>query len=105
MAAMQKPLSLRRVAKSVLFATELAIAILGVLLTSMAISDFRTVSTDPHHGEWSTLILAVGLALAIPFGTAALSLATSWKYKWWLQLLPIGSALAVVLFFLFADRA
>jgi cell division protein FtsW (lipid II flippase) len=93
---------LRRAATLALLVLEALIAAASAVLAIAMLGAFDRSASDAYDYEWSMFTLAVASTAFVCFGIAAAGLATSWRYKWWLQAVPICALVAGILIFVLA---
>lgn len=92
----------RRLATLALLAFELLVTGFAAVLAAVMLFSLYRSALDAYDKEWTSFTLVVAGVTFVSFGIAALGLAISWRFKWWLQAVPLAALVAGILFFLFA---
>lgn len=92
----------RRIATLTLLAFELLVAGFAVVVAIVMLVSLNRSGSDAWDTEWSWFTLVVAAIAFLSFGIAALGLVTSWRFRWWLQAVPVVALVAGILLFVFA---
>ena len=92
----------RRLATLALLSFELLVAGFAAVVAIVMLVSLNRSASDAWDKEWSSFTLAVSGITFVSFGIAALGLVTSWRFRWWLQAVPIFALVAGTLVFVLA---
>jgi hypothetical protein len=92
----------RRIATRALLAFELLLAGFAAVVAIVMLVSLTRSGSDAWDTEWSWFALVVAAITFLCFGIAALGLMTSWRFRWWLQAVPVLALLAGIGVFVFA---
>jgi hypothetical protein len=92
----------RRIATLALLVFELLVAGFAAVVAIVMFVSLNRSGSDAWDNEWSWFTLVVAAITFVSFGIAALGLMTSWRFRWWLQAVPVVALVAGVVLFVFA---
>jgi len=92
----------RRLATLALLSFELLAAGFAAVLAIVMLVSLNRSDSDAWDREWSSFTLAVAGIACLSFGIPGLGLLTSWRFRWWLQAVPIVVLVAGAVLFVLA---